>query len=91
MIAIHIITESKIIADKISDYLLKNRLILKPFIIDNIHECLIIARTKALLFEKINQEIKDLNLNTLPIIYSMPILHMNWDEVSKLQTSLEQV
>ncbi|MFT4695079.1 MAG: hypothetical protein ACI8RY_000233 [Urechidicola sp.] len=91
MIVIHIIAESKTIADKISDYLIENRLILKPYIINNNQESIIIGRTKALLFEKINQEIKDLNFKTPPIIYSMPVLHMDWDEVSKLQTVLEQV
>lgn len=91
MIAIHIITENRKDADKISAYLVANRLMLKPFIIDNTNECIIIGRTKALLFEKINTTIKDLNFDSSPIVYSMPILHMDWDEVSKLQTSLEQV
>lgn len=91
MIAIHIITENKKVANRISNYLIDNRLMLKPFIIENNSGCLIIGRTKALLFEKINQKIKDLKFNISPVVYSMPILHMDWDVVSLLQTRLEQV
>lgn len=90
MIAIHIITENKEMANSISTMLLENRLMLKPFIIDNNPECLIIGRTKALLFNKIYDQIHNMGLKNIPVVYSIPILNMEWGEVSSLQTSLEQ-
>ena len=45
---------------------------------------LLTAKTKALLFPVISQRIKEIIPKESPEIYSMPIIHMDWEQMKHL-------
>lgn len=104
MIALQIITKNTETAHKISDYLLKNDLILEALIMDNIISKEILAGdiitkskvqitgiTKALLFDKINAELSSNFDKTLYTLHSVPIVYMDWDRQNKLLQQVENI
>ena len=92
MVVIHIITHNNKTAKKTSNYLVENKLMLDPFIVNNTDsQSLIIGRTKGLLFKSIHEEICKMNIKKMPIIYSSPIINMDWDQSEILQNTLKQV
>ena len=91
MVQLQIITKTSKIAEEITKELVINKLILEPFIIKNDSGSLITARTKSLLFKSINEKIIAMEFEKMPIIYSTPILNMDWDQSLVLQKELKQV
>jgi uncharacterized protein involved in tolerance to divalent cations len=47
------------------------------------------GKTKAILFTKIDELIRSLYLNDLPEIYSIPIVHMDWEQAKHLTEQIE--
>lgn len=45
---------------------------------------LMTAKTKGLLFPKIDELIRQEFINSLPEIYTLPIVHMDWEQAEKL-------
>ncbi len=54
---------------------------------------LMTAKTKSLLFKNIDQRIRDLypEKENLPEIYSIPIVHMDWEQSKQIQSDVMQV
>jgi len=53
--------------------------------------CLLTAKTKGLLFPKIDTLIREKYSESLPEIYSLPIIHMDWDQAKSLKAEVIQV
>jgi uncharacterized protein involved in tolerance to divalent cations len=49
------------------------------------------AKTKALLFPKIDKLIREKIERNLPEIYSLPIVNMDWEQAEALTGEIEQV
>lgn len=97
MILIHIVTESKQQADEITEFLINEKLILNAFItedlfhrkktgeeISNVKSVLIMGKTKALLFNTIDELLREKYPNNMPTLFSIPIVHMDWEQADEL-------
>ncbi len=51
----------------------------------------LLAKTKALLFPTIDEKIRNMGFEVLPEIYSTPIIHMDWEQVSSLSHHIKLV
>ncbi len=49
------------------------------------------ARTKALLFPLIDRRLREAFGNDLPELFSVPIIHMDWDQTLQLRQDIEDV
>lgn len=105
MILIHILTENKQQAGEITDTLLRDQLVIsavwlkeavtyqrgdngKPV---NMNQTLIMAKTKALLFNKIDSLLRQKYPERMPILYSVPILNMDWEQADQLMNETIKV
>ncbi|QLG45659.1 divalent cation tolerance protein CutA [Costertonia aggregata] len=91
----HIITKDKKQALKIIDILMGEKLLLHAVVsektvyqkigdkLQESQQTLIIGKTKALLFNTINEEIKKHFSENMPMLYSIPIVYMD-DELTDL-------
>jgi hypothetical protein len=52
---------------------------------------LILAKTKALLFNTVDQALIDKYPDNVPSIYSTPILNMDWDQTNDLRENTTKV
>jgi hypothetical protein len=99
MILIHIITKDQKQLLEISDFLLREKYILNPFIIekiqtrlldentdqvDSITQYLLMGKTKGLLFNDIDIALREKYNSNMPVIYSVPITHMDWEQADEL-------
>lgn len=97
MILLHIIPTKQEHVKEILELLIKEQLILKPIIFDKVQNAnllngeivyqnriLIIAKTKALLFEIIGKKLKNKYQSEMPELYSIPIVNMDWDQAQEL-------
>ena len=105
MILLHIITEDEKQAIEIVDLLLKEIIILEAVLLEQVavrkkmlsgklvtqSHTLTMGKTKALLFNTIDNLLKERYEQNMPVIYSTPIVHMDWEESTLLQSRLEQV
>ena len=104
MITLKIITPNSDSADKVAEYLLKEKLILEAVIQDKIRtkelinnqiitssKVQISALTKALLFEKINSELKEKFSGLVFTIHSMPVVYMDWERQKELVQQVTNV
>ncbi|MFT4602759.1 MAG: hypothetical protein ACI857_002946 [Arenicella sp.] len=84
-------------AEKITDYLLREKLILEAVIQDEVRtrelvndkiitskKVQISSLTKALLFERINSELKEKFKGLVFTIHSMPVVYMDWERQKEL-------
>ena len=96
MILIHVLTDSMEKAIEISDFLTFERLIFNAVIAKDViirenemgrmiskQRVLIMGKTKALLFNKIDEELRK-KYNKMPVLYSVPITHMDWEQAEYL-------
>jgi len=98
MILIHIVTKEEDQAIEIVDFLMEEKLILdavmmekvmrreknKNGIIESVSETLILGKTKALLFNDIDHILREKYKETMPVLYSIPIVNMDWEQVNEL-------
>jgi uncharacterized protein involved in tolerance to divalent cations len=98
MILLHIITDDKDQAVEIADFLMKEKLMLSATILENISgrrrtlddeiqsvkQTLVIGKTKALLFNTIDEHLRKKYKENMPIIYSLPIVNMDWEQANEL-------
>ena len=98
MVLLHIHAKSREQANEIVDYLLEKSLILNAVLVDqaqlrkkdedgNIVEearILIMGKTKALLFNTIDQQMRDRYKEKMPVLYSVPIVSMDWEQANEL-------
>lgn len=101
MILLHIIAKNEKQADEISNFLLKENFALDTFLTNGMVKTreddelqseaaiLVTARTRALLFNKIDKAIHDQFATDPPIVYSVPIVNMDWDHASELETKVK--
>ena len=52
---------------------------------------LILGKTKALLFDKIDKAVKKKHQDNIPSIYSTPIVNMDWDQRIEIQEKTTKV
>lgn len=99
MILLHIISQDKQQVCDISDFLSAEKLILNPIIIENAQsrklgsdgqtiyvttQFLLIGKTKGLLFNEIDKKLRAKYPTDMPILYSLPITHMDWEQADEL-------
>jgi uncharacterized protein involved in tolerance to divalent cations len=100
MILLHIISPDHQQTKDISDFLSQKKLILNPIIIENAQgrkldevdeksitstaHFLLIGKTKGLLFNEIDLKLREKYPTNLPILYSLPITHMDWEQADEL-------
>lgn len=59
--------------------------------IESVNYSTLTAKTKALLFQDINDRIKSIWEHNMPEIYSTPIIHMDWEQSKRLMERIEKV
>ena len=105
MILIHIVPQQNSAADEIVDLLVEKKLILNAMIhenirirqkskegkIENIRRTLVVGKTKALLFNIIDELLREMYGNEMPVLYSIPIVHMDWEQAEELMEETEKV
>lgn len=103
MILLHIITKTEGEANKISDFLIDEKLILSSILSKNItfkkkedgeiisdERVLIQAKTKSLLFPHIDDLLRS-TLPEMPELYALPITHMDWEQTEYLVKETNKV
>lgn len=98
MILLHVITSDEEQAIEIADFLIEEKLILDAVIIkkvlvrqksedgvfSTITQTMIIGRTKSLLFSYIDQKIRERYPDNMPLLYSLAIVNMDWEQADVL-------
>lgn len=98
MIVIHIVAKGEKQAVEIVDFLVENKLILNAVMIEkavvrsknqegeleSITQTLIMGKTKALLFNTIDQDLREKYPSDMPVLYSVPIVNMDWEQADEL-------
>lgn len=98
MILLHIIAKNEHQANEIVDFLVSENLIISALTIDKViiqkkanddslqsdTQFLIMGKTKALLFNKIDKLLKKKYKNQMPELYSLAIVNMDWDQANEL-------
>lgn len=97
MILINIITDKMKKAIEIVDFLTAKKLILDTVIAKDVvmrkkadntmiseKRILIIGKTKSLLFDTIDGLLRDKYKSLMPILYSVPIVQMDWEQANEL-------
>ena len=99
MILLHVVSSSKVQIEEIIDFLIDEKLILEPIILErvqlrkkdhfgqfqNISQFLMMAKARALLFGKIELLLKKKYKENLPDLYSLPIVNMDWEKAEILE------
>ncbi len=105
MILIHIVPQNNSEADEIVDLLVERKLILNAMIhenirvrqkgdsgkIENFNRTLIVGKTKALLFNTIDELLREKYGKNMPVLYSLAIVHMDWEQAEELVQETEKV
>lgn len=98
MVVINIITKNQNQADEIIEYLLSKNLIISAVEMEKVrvykkdenrtiqseNKILIMGKTKALLFNTIDKQLRKLFGSNMPELYSVPIVSMDWDQANEL-------
>ena len=98
MILIQIITNERKRAFEIADFLIEQKLLLDAVIDENVivrekdesaqfhtvTKTRLMGKTKALLFEYIDKKLQEMYPNDMPTLYSVPIVHMDWEQSDQL-------
>ncbi len=101
MVLLHIVTEQEKQAYEIVDFLTNEKLIIEAVIQGvtvrkkvetgqsfNLNQYLIMAKTKALLFNRINLLLKQKYIEHMPVLYSLPVLNMEFEQANQLSVKL---
>lgn len=105
MIQLHIITKDIEQANEITSLLYTEKLVLNEYILrevvgrhpndhgelSSVDEVLIVATTKALLFNTINKVLKEKYKDDMPILYAVPIVYMDESQTEELKSSTAKV
>jgi uncharacterized protein involved in tolerance to divalent cations len=100
-----VITDTEEQANDIVDFLLERNMLLEAVLlekvsvrkkrnsnkIENVKRTLIMGKTKALLFNTIDELLKEKYEDDMPIIYSLPIVHMDWEQSKQLVNDVAKV
>lgn len=101
MILLHVIAKNQKQADEISDYLLMKKYVMDTFVVSGTmnqlrgnktaseEQVLIMGKTRALMFDKIDKAIIKKYPKDPPIVYSLPIVNMDWDHAAEIQKSIK--
>lgn len=102
MVLLHIITANNGQALEITDMLIEKKLIVdaltmeKVFVrkrngyddYENIEQTLIIGKTKALLFNDIDELLRKEYGEDMPVLYSIAIVNMDWQQMDELKKEI---
>jgi uncharacterized protein involved in tolerance to divalent cations len=105
MVLIHILSDTREQALKCIEILLNKKLLLDASIsekttfsknetsgkLESTSNVLILGRTKALLFQSIDQELKKNYPNNLPSLYAVPIVYMNEDQSNEIRKKTAKI
>jgi uncharacterized protein involved in tolerance to divalent cations len=98
MVLLHIIVEEMDQALEIADFLVKEKLILNAVILEKViarqagedgsfqsqNQILIMGKTKALLFNSVDEQLRAKYPQNMPVLYSLPIVNMDWEQSNEL-------
>ena len=98
-------TASKNQATEIADYLIEEKLILEAVIFNavivreksddgrfnSVEKTMIIGKTKSLLFNYIDQKLRALYKDNMPVLYSVAIVNMDWEQSDLLISKTAKV
>jgi len=98
MVLLHVVARSEEQANDIVSFLIDKKLILNPLMQENIalkklndkkeliseKRYLIMGKTKALLFNTIDKLLRDRHARNMPLLYSIPIVNMDWEQADEL-------
>tara|TARA_B100000809_G_C15127922_1_gene527083 strand:+ start:144 stop:458 length:315 start_codon:yes stop_codon:yes gene_type:complete len=101
MILLHIISDDEEQAIEIANFLIEKDLILDATLlekvslrkkinnkIESLNKTLIMGKTKALLFDAINELLKEKYKENMPVMYSLPIIFMDWEQSKELANEM---
>ena len=105
MVLLHILTKNEKKANEIVDYLLSKKMIMNAILLEKVkirkktkigliqneEQIMIMAKTKALLFTSIDTLLKQKYREEMPVLYSVPIVHMDWDQADELMQETAKV
>ena len=104
MILLHIISDEEEQAIEITDFLIENNLILDAVLLEKVavrkkekgttkstSKTLVMGKTKALLFTSIDEMLKNKYKEKMPVIYSTPIVHMDWEQSKELVNEVAKI
>ena len=105
MILLHIISDDEKQAIEIVDFLMEKSLLLEGVISEkvlvrkkgtsgkpeSVAKTLIIGQTKALLFNIIDEILRDKYQENFPVIYAIPIVQMDWEQSKQLVNEVSKV
>ncbi|MDF1673731.1 MAG: hypothetical protein P1U41_09505 [Vicingaceae bacterium] len=105
MILLHIISDEEEQALEIVDILMEQNLLLEAVLLEkvtvrkktkegnpiSISQTLIMGKTKALLFTSIDELLKVRYKEKMPVIYSTPIVHMDWEQSKELVNEVAKI
>jgi uncharacterized protein involved in tolerance to divalent cations len=105
MILLHIVTKSKRQANEIADYLIEQKLILDAVILEKVgvrekaadggvitvKKIMIMGKTKSLLFPYIDKKLRAKYSDKMPVLYSVAIVNMDWEQANELISETAKV
>ena len=107
MILLHIISKDEKQAAEIVDFLMEHSLILDAVMMEKVmvrkkgaggkiethRHTIILGKTKALLFVEIDKRlrVKYPDKEMMPVLYSIPIVNMDWEQVDELMCETARV
>lgn len=94
MVLLHIICNDSQQSDDIADLLVKENLVLEAVTFQDVsvkerkkngttgqsERTMLIGRTRGLLFNTVEDRLHELYPTSMPIIYSIPVVNMNWQD-----------
>ena len=105
MILIHVISRNEEQASEIANFLVSKNLIISACILEKTEvrkkskndtlisstQFLIMGKTKALLFNKIDKLLRKKYKERMPELYSLAIVNMDWDKANELVEQTEKI
>lgn len=101
MVLLHIICNDRQQSDEIADLLVTENLVLSAVTFQSVtvrekqsdgsvgqsEQTLLIGRTRGLLFKTVEARLRDVYGTEMPVIYSVPIVNMDWQHADTLAES----
>ncbi|MCG8308685.1 MAG: hypothetical protein MI975_14930 [Cytophagales bacterium] len=105
MILLHVIANQEKQAIEVADFLMEQKLILDAVILEKVtvrerlkkgvfetfQNTMVMGKTKALLFPQIDRKLRKKYPENMPLLYSVPIVDMNWEQANKLISETAKV
>ena len=106
MILLHLISDDEEKINTIADILVQERLILNAVLIrdvktrrrnkdgnlETIQQTLMTGKTKALLFNEIEKRLLEMySEEEMPVLYSVPIVNMEWHQTDELKEETKKI